>query len=189
VRKLRYSVAMSLDGFIAGPNCEYDWIVTDPTTDFSALTNDFDTLLMGRRTFELALQGPGATMPGMRTIVCSWTLKAADFPDVTISIDAASTVNALKSQRGKDLWLFGGAALFRSLLDAAMVDRVEVSVMPILLSRGIPLLPAGRRSPRLRLEDSKVRSSGIVGLSYAVDYVLASSLKVNRETGQEMKGD
>jgi dihydrofolate reductase len=170
MRMLRYSVAMSLDGFIAGPNGEYDWIVMDPTTDFSALSNHFDTLLMGRRTFEMALQGPGATMPGMRTIVCSRTLKTADHPDMTISADAASTVNALKSQRGKDIWLFGGAALFRSLLDSEVVDRVEVSVMPILLSEGIALLPAGRRSPRLRLEDSKARSSGIVGLSYTVDY-------------------
>src|SRR5689334_13461645 len=135
MRHLRYCVAMSLDGFIAGPDGEYDWIVMDPSKDFSALSQEFDTLLMGRRTFELALQGPGATMPGMETIVCSRTLKAADHPDVTISDDAASTVVVLKSQPGKDIWLFGGAALFRSLLDAQLVDRVEVSVMPIVLSQ------------------------------------------------------
>ncbi len=170
MRQLRYSVAMSLDGFIAGPNGEYDWIVMDPTKDFSDLSNDFDTLLMGRRTFELALQGPGATMPGMKTIVCSRTLQTADYPEVTICADAASTVVALKSRPGKDLWLFGGAALFRSLLDAELVDRIELSVMPILLSQGVPLLPAGRRSPRLRLIKSKTSPNGIVGLTYRVEH-------------------
>jgi dihydrofolate reductase len=168
MRELRYSVAMSLDGFIAGPNGEYDWIITDPTKDFLAFFKDFDTLLMGRRTFEMALQGPGATLPGMKTVVCSRTLQVADYPDLTISADAASSVVALKSRPGKDIWLFGGAALFRCLLDAQLVDRVEVSVMPILLSQGVPLLPAGLRSPRLRLTGSKTSPSGIVGLTYTV---------------------
>ena len=170
MRQLRYSVAMSLDGFIAGPKGEYDWITTDPTTDFPAFFKQFDKLLMGRRTFEMARQGPGATMPGMETIVCSRTLQAADYPDFTISADAASTVMALKSGPGKDIWLFGGAALFRSLLDAQLVDRIEASVMPILLSQGVPLLPAGGRSPRLRLTDSKATPSGVVGLTYTIDY-------------------
>jgi dihydrofolate reductase len=170
MRELKYCVAMSLDGFIAGPNGEYDWIIPDPTKDFQAFFKEFDTLLMGRRTFEMALQGPGATLPGMKTVVCSRTLKAADYPDFTISADAASTVAALKSWPGKDIWLFGGAALFRSLLDAQLVDRVEVGVMPILLSQGVPLLPTGRRSPRLRLTDSKTSPNGIVGLTYTVAY-------------------
>ena len=76
MRQLRYSVAMSLDGFIAGPKGEYDWITMDPTADFTALYKQFDTLLMGRRTYEMACKGPGATIPGMKTIVCSNTLRA-----------------------------------------------------------------------------------------------------------------
>src|SRR5260221_13269533 len=87
MRRLRYSVAMSLDGFIAGAKGEYDWIIMDPTIDFAALYKEFDTALMGRKTFEMARQGPGATMPGMKTIVCSRTLLARDFPDVTITSD------------------------------------------------------------------------------------------------------
>ena len=109
-------------------------------------------------------------MPGMETIVCSRTLRAADHPGVTISDDAVSTIAALKSRPGKDIWLFGGAALFRSLLDTQLVDRVEVSVMPILLSQGTPLLPAGRRSPRLRWLESKTSPNGIVGLGYSVEH-------------------
>ena len=170
MRQLRYCVAMSLDGFITGPNGEYDWIAVDPSKDFATFFKQFDTLLMGRRTFEVARQGPGATLPGMKTVVCSRTLQVVDDPGLALTADAATTVKALKSRPGKDIWLFGGAALFRSLLDAEVVDRVEVSITPILLSQGIPLLPAGRRSPRLHLEESKTTPSGIVGLTYAVEY-------------------
>lgn len=173
MRRLRYSVAMSLDGFIAGTNGEYDWVIMDPTIDFSALFKDFDTALMGRRTFEKAREGPGAIMPGMQTVVCSRTLKSRDYPDVAVTADAVATVSALKAKPGKDIWLFGGGALFRCLLDAGLVDMIEVSVMPILLSQGVPLLPAGVRSPHLRLACSKAMPTGIIGLAYSVDYAAA----------------
>jgi dihydrofolate reductase len=159
---------MSLDGFIAGPNGEFDWIVMDPAFDFAALFREFDTLLMGRRTFELVRQSPAKKMTGMQTVVFSRTLSQSNYLDVTITANLAETVSALKAKPGKDLWLFGGGELFRSLLDANLVDTIEVAVMPILLSQGIPLLPAGARSPSLRLSDSKTLPSGIVMLTYAL---------------------
>src|SRR5258708_3977060 len=124
---------MSLDGFIAGAKGEYDWIIMDPTIDFTALFKEFDIALMGRKTFEMAQQGPGATMPGIKTSVCSRTLLTRDFPNATITADASVTVAGLKTKPGKDIWLFGGSILFRSLLDTRLVDTIEVSVMPILL--------------------------------------------------------
>jgi len=158
---------MSLDGYLAGPNGEADWIIMDPEIDFTGMMARFDTILMGRRTFEIA--GSGSS-PEMCTIICSRTLRPSDHPKLTITADAAVTVSGLKATAGKDIWLFGGGALFRSLLDAQLVDRIEVGVMPVALGQGIPLLPAGEQSPRLHLVEHKVFGSGIVGLSYEIQY-------------------
>ncbi|MGH7490360.1 MAG: dihydrofolate reductase family protein, partial [bacterium] len=67
MRRIRFSAAVSLDGFIAGPNGEADWIVPDPDMDFAALSAQFETLLVGRRTFEAMVRAKRTTMPGMRT--------------------------------------------------------------------------------------------------------------------------
>ena len=170
MRRLRYNVAMSLDGYIAGLNGEYDWIIMDPAIDFAALFAEFDTLVMGRRTFEVVrAQGPDGPESGMKVVVVSRTLRPEDYPDVKIVSDAVpEAIAALKAEPGKDIWLFGGGELFRSLLDAHLVDSIEVGVMPILLSEGIPLLLAGQASPALRLDSSKTLPSGILMLSYTV---------------------
>ena len=85
MRHLRYGVAVSLDGFIAGSNGEYDWIVADPSIDFAAMFARYDTLLMGRKTYEVASE-KGKTWDrfGQRWVVVSTTLKAEDHPAVTI---------------------------------------------------------------------------------------------------------
>jgi dihydrofolate reductase len=168
MRRLRYNVAMSLDGCIAGPQGEFDWIVEDRTIDFDALFAEFDTLLMGRKTFEvMQAQGPGGPASRMRTIVVSSTLRPADHPGVSIIRDGvAEKVDALKASPGKDIWLFGGGTLFRGLLDAGLVDTVEVAVMPVLLGGGIPFLQPGQRIPGLRLTGSRSLPSGIVMLAY-----------------------
>ncbi len=169
MRRVRYNVAMSLDGYIAGPGGEYDWIIMDPAIDFVALFAQFDVVLMGRATFEAsASQMSGGGMFGIRTIVCSRTLEPADYPGMSIVKDAAMAVVELKSQEGKDIWLMGGGALFHRLLDAGLVDTVEIALIPVLLGGGIPMLPPPCRQVKLELTSSKALSTGIVLLTYNV---------------------
>src|SRR5918997_2291814 len=118
MRRIRYSVAMSLDGFIAGPAGEYDWIPNEPEIDWGAFMGRFDTVLMGRRSYEAALAAPaGSVLPVMPTYVFSRTLRPEDHPGVTIvGANLDRTVQDLRGGSGKEIWLFGGGQLFRSLL-------------------------------------------------------------------------
>lgn len=161
---------MSLDGFIGGPNDDFDWIEMDPEMDFGAFLNQFDTVLMGKGTYLLTQKGPGAVMPGMTTYVCSRSLAAEEHPEVKVVDDAIATASELKSQDGKDIWLFGGGLLFRSLLDAKLVDTLELAVMPIALGSGIPLLAPGARSPKLELTKTKPIAENSISLTYKVLY-------------------
>jgi dihydrofolate reductase len=160
-----------LDGYIAGPNGEADWIIMDQEIDFDGFFAQFDTFLLGRRTFEPMARAKNAGMPGVRTFVVSQTLEQRDHPNVTILGEGwEKTVSALREEEGKDIWLFGGGMLFRSLLDIGLVDTVEVGIMPVLIGDGIPLLPPPAIRAELQLTSHKVYKSGIVGLEYAVKH-------------------
>jgi dihydrofolate reductase len=172
VKKICYAVAASLDGYIAGPKGEADWIIIDPEMDFGELFERFDTVLMGRRTFvamEKMGQGP---VSGMETFVFSRTLAPQKHPNVTILGDKAEeTVAALRARRGKDIWLFGGGFLFRSLLAARLIDTVEVAIVPVLLGDGIPLLPSLATRTGLKLTKHRVyKKTGIISLEYSVQH-------------------
>jgi len=158
---------MSLDGFIAGPKGEFDWSQPDPDFDFGALLKEFDTIVAGRRTFEPMVAAGRTSMPGMQTIVVSKTLRPEDHPDVVI-VHGIDALKHLKASPGKDIWLFGGGQLFRSLAEAGMVDTVEVSIQPVLLGSGIPLAPNLSTWMNLALTNHTIRSSGAVSLEYAI---------------------
>jgi dihydrofolate reductase len=171
MRLVRYGGAMSLDGYIAGPNGEYDWIVMDPDIDFAGMMKQFDTFLIGRKTFEaMTRMGGGAkSTPNIQNIVFSRTLDRASYPDIVIESDAVRVVTDLRAKPGKDIALFGGGELFRSLLAAGLVDRVEVSLIPVLLGGGIPLLPPPSKRAKLKLRKQRLyKKTGTVGLEYDI---------------------
>lgn len=172
-RRLCYQVASSLDGFIAAEDGSYDWIPMDPDIDFGALFARFETLVMGRLTYEVMLAYDGgvsdAGVYGKPTVVFSRTLKPSDHPRVRVTAEnPAAVVADLKAQPGGDIWLFGGGNLFRQLADAGAVDSVELAVVPVLLGSGIPLLPKG--SPvQLTLRGHRIYpGTGTVILEYDV---------------------
>ncbi|HTM30225.1 MAG TPA: dihydrofolate reductase family protein [Vicinamibacterales bacterium] len=167
MRQLRYSVAASLDGFIAGPNGEFDWIPMDPEIDFVALYASFSALVMGRRSYEVYVQTGGSPGPSLPTYVYSRGLPEGARDGVTFVHDGAAHVRQLKQQDGKPIWLWGGGALFGELSGAGLVDGVDVAVIPILLGGGIPLRPPGGARIPLRLRRHRLYpSSGIVFVEY-----------------------
>lgn len=171
MRRVLYRVAVSVDGFIAGPHGEIDWIVPDPTVDFASLYAKVDTVLLGRHTYELTLQPGAPPWPaGWRIYVCSRTLDAARSSGATvISANVEAAVAALRAESGGgDIWLFGGGSLFASLLTAGLVDDIELAVMPVLLGAGVPLVAAGAPRSPLTLTRSTASPSGIVNLRYSV---------------------
>ncbi len=142
----------------------------DPSIDFGVLFKQFDTAVMGRKSYgALTAQGGHGAMPGLDVVVFSRTLPAAEYPGVRIlNDDPREIIAALKRKPDRDIWLYGGGALFRWLLDGGLVDTVEVSVIPVLLGSGVPLLSPGA-STKLVLADQKILpASGIIVLAYSV---------------------
>lgn len=170
MRRVRYNVAASLDGFIAGPGGDYGWIPQDPTVDFAALFAKVDTVLLGRVSWEVTKSaGPAPWATGTRVHVFSRTMPPATRDGVTIATDAVATTARLRAEQGDgEIWLFGGGTLFRSLLDARQVDSIEVTIVPVLLGGGIPLAPPGTSRTSLVLTDTRRYPSGMVTLSYQV---------------------
>ena len=168
MRKVRYSVAASLDGYITDANGQVDWIIMDPDIDFAKFTEPFDTILMGRITYEAAKRQGGVTL-GMQNYVFSRTLQQADCPDAIVSNNPADTLAEIRSELGKDIWLFGGGVLFHSLLELGLVDTVEVAIMPVLLGSGTPLMPQAKELAKLKLVNHKIyEKTGTVLLEYTV---------------------
>lgn len=172
MRRVRYNVAASLDGFIADANGRFDWIPHDPAVDFAAIFARVDTVLLGRRSFEV-VQAAGTPPwgPRMRVYVFSRTLEPDAHPGLTVVHDAADGVVAsLRAEPGDgEIWLFGGGQLFASLLAAGQVDAVEVTVVPVLLGSGVPLAGAACPRTRLRLVESHRYPSGMMSLRYDVE--------------------
>jgi dihydrofolate reductase len=170
MRQLRYSVAASVDGYIAGPHGEFDWIVVDPEIDFEAMYAGFGGLVMGRRSYEVFGATGGAPGPPLPTYVYSRTLPEGERDGATFVRDAVRHVRELKAAgSGKPLWLWGGAGLFGELAGAGLVDGVDVAIVPVLLGGGIPLMPPSGLRLSLQLRAHRLYAkTGTLFLQYDV---------------------
>ena len=156
MRELRYSVAASLDGYIAGPNGEFDWIPMDPDIDFAALYASFSAIVMGRRSYDVFAATGGNPGPALPTYVYSRRLEEGERQGITFVREAVPHVQMLKRADGKPIWLWGGGELFRALAAEGLVDGVDVAILPILLGGGLQLLPPPARRLPLRLRQHRV---------------------------------
>lgn len=183
MRKVVYGGACSLDGFLAGPAGEIDWLhfSKDVAQEMQARWATVDTLVFGRKTWEEAVaRGGGASgggsMPGVSAYVCSRTLTTVpDGAPTLVAGDAADFVRDLKSRPGQDIVLMSGGNLARSLFAADLVDEVGFNIHPLLLGGGVPaLLDVGRRVP-LELTQCRRLDGGCVLVLYRVRHGAATA--------------
>jgi dihydrofolate reductase len=168
MRRVRYQVACSVDGYIAGPDDGFDWITPEPTFDFEELYARFDTLLMGRRTYEI-VRGAGESFRGKQVVVASRTLRPEDHPGIEIVGEGLDErIRELRGLTGRDIWLYGGGELFSQLLAWDLVDTVEPAFIPTLLGGGIHFLPSPAVRRRLTLVGHRAYPGGMVLIEYEV---------------------
>lgn len=174
MRKVTFGGANSLDNFIARKDDAVDWLLwtKEVTEIMESFWRNIDTVVMGRRTYEVAARsGHGITYPGIKTYVCSRTIKeSSDNGVVFVSEDAASFVRRLKSDEGKDICLMGGGVLARPLFEADLIDEIGINIHPVLLGSGIPLFYEMTRQIDLELIKLQQLSNGCVVLTYQVKH-------------------
>jgi len=183
MRKVTFGGANSLDNYIARPDHSFDWIMW--SKEAHAVMADYwktiDTILWGRKTYEVALRGSkgkGGGYPGMKNYVFSRTLKPKSDKSVTIvSSDAAAFVRDLKSQPGKDICLMSGGELAKAMFEADLVDEIGFNIHPVLLGAGIPLFHPMKRQIDLELLECSQFKNGCVLVKYRVKHKSKRSKK------------
>lgn len=172
MRRVKYYLAASLDGFIAHKDGSYGGFLVEGehVADFIESYNQFDTVLMGRATYEEGLKaGVTDPYPMLKSYVFSRSMKAS--PDARVKLvseNAGGVVRKLKSETGKDIWLCGGGNFAATLFAENLIDEILLKLNPLLLGSGIPLFAGGIRQTALELISSKTYDSGVVVLQYRV---------------------
>ena len=179
MRKLILGLAVTLDGYIEGPNGEYDWCFTDQDYGLSEFFTRIDAIFIGRKSYETAQQYANSNnenaipgMPALTEYVFSKTLKSVKEGAVLISANSMAEARKIIQQAGKDIWLFGGASLTDALMKEGLVDELWMSVHPILLGSGKPLFRQQEHRTKLTLLESKAYESGLVSLRYNIDKII-----------------
>jgi len=170
MRKIISGFACSLDGYITGPNGEYDWIIVDKEMDFVEQMKRYDTFLIGRKTYDSMRGMSGPPTPEIKNYVFSNTLSSVDKNFILVKGDIAKEVKKIKEEPGKEIALFGGANLLASLLDLKLVDQLEIGIIPVLLGAGKPMVSMLKKKVWLTLISTKNYSNGTVKVCYDVRY-------------------
>ncbi len=175
-RHIIVHIAASADGYIAGPDGDLDWLTSRPAPEgfygMNAFMRSIDTKLLGRRTYEVSRRLGAQFGAGERTIVFSRHAAPADAPAGVEFVSGAigPFIRDLRAQPGKNIWLMGGGDLIASFLDAHAIDKFVVSVVPVFIGDGIPLIARRHRHVRLELESTKRFPDGLVQLRYLVPH-------------------
>ncbi|MFC3419952.1 dihydrofolate reductase family protein [Salinicoccus hispanicus] len=180
-RRVVLDLAVTLDGFIEGENGEIDWCIMDPDMDFMSFLASVDTILYGRKSYELAESlKPGSDasdaevvmwqlMDSKEKYVFSRTQDHSHDNIIYINDGIPETINRLKQQPGKDLWLYGGAELITVFINQGLIDEYRLSIHPVVLGAGKPLFGNLDERLNLDLKDTRVFKSGVVQLIYGRD--------------------
>ncbi len=167
MRKIILFIATSLDGFIAGPRGEIDWLFTDQDYGYKKFYSSIDTLLMGRKTYELANSFPEWPYAGKKVIVFTHKKGKKD-SRVEFSSNPNQVIQKIRKQKGKNAWLVGGGEVVSFFLQQKGIDEMRVFIHPLILGKGIPLFPTRRGENSLSLQKTRKFSSGLVELHYCV---------------------
>jgi dihydrofolate reductase len=170
MRKVILGVAVSLDGFIEGPKGEYDWCFTDQDYGMTDFVNTVDAVFYGRKSYEMMLgmeqNGNRNPFANIKSYVFSNTLKKP-FPEAElVSGNIVEKVRTLQQQPGKNIWLWGGASLTTSFMNAGLIDEMNLAVHPIVLGAGKLLFQDIDGRKHFSLKSSQAYSTGLVMLTY-----------------------
>lgn len=170
MRKIVLNLAVSLDGFIEGPNGEYDWCFSDQDYGLSEFLEEVDALLMGRKSFETLRAAGSDPFPTKHKYIVSNTLKLSESGETIISGDFPKDIRRIKEEAGKNIWLFGGAMLTDAMLKEKLIDELQMSLHPVLLGAGTRLFQKLDSRTHFELVNCKHYDSGLVQLFYRPKY-------------------
>jgi dihydrofolate reductase len=171
-RRVIVHIGTSADGYIARPDGDLEWLTSRPAPKgfygMDAFMKSVDTKLLGRKTYEASLRMGAKFNSGSRTFVFSRHAPPAAAPSgVEFVKDAIGPfINRLRAQPGKDIWLMGGGDLIASFLDARAIDEFVISVAPVFIGEGIPLIARRHRHVPLVLQSVERFEDGLVQLRY-----------------------
>ena len=174
-RKVIVHIAASVDGYIARPDGDLEWLTSRPAPEgfygMNAFMKTVDTMLIGRKTYDESLKLGAKFETTSRTFIFSRQKPPAKIPKGVEFVTEAigPFIRRLREQPGKDIWLMGGGDLIASCLDEKVIDEFVVSVVPVFIGDGIPLVARRPRHVPMTLKSVDRFDDGLVQLHYLVD--------------------